>query len=101
MAGRNECSKCGLLFGSLGAFDMHRTGSCGDPIYAPKDVKRKNPVGYTKPTRRCLTLDEITALGMKPTTRPDGEVWWIIGTFDGTVFQQEKAEDMPPEEISV
>lgn len=42
---RNQCSGCGLHFNSNHAFDMHRTGTHGVD-------------------RRCLTEDDMTALGM-------------------------------------
>src|SRR5579872_4503991 len=85
MASKNSCGKCTLVFGSIGAFDKHRIGSHGEGIYAPDDVKRKNPIAYTKPTRRCMTLDEIMASGMVQNKRG----WWIIGGFDGEVFEKD------------
>lgn len=40
-----ECSVCGLVFGGVSSFDLHRVG----------------PVG----ARRCLSADELVALGLR------------------------------------
>ena len=57
--GMNLCRGCGLTFGSLAAFEDHRTGD------------------FAQGERRCLTVDEIQALGMIQNTRG----WWIRGSF--------------------
>jgi hypothetical protein len=85
MAGMNYCKACDVTFGSIGAFDMHRTGSYGDAIYASGDTKRKKPIGHTEPSRRCMTLDEINAAGMVQ----NGKGWWITGGFSGFGAEEE------------
>jgi hypothetical protein len=43
---RNECASCGEVFSSVSWFDLHRIGD------------------HAKKTRRCLSINEIKALGM-------------------------------------
>jgi hypothetical protein len=62
---RSECTACGLVFTSVSSFDMHRVGGFGDPIYD----RRGRLTGYSKPTRRCLTLDEMRTKGMVQTEK--------------------------------
>jgi hypothetical protein len=85
MAGKNECRACGQVFGSLGAFDSHRVGKFSEPVYAPTDTKHKKPIGYSNPSRRCLTIPEIQSLGMVQNDKG----WWISGQFNGAVFENE------------
>ncbi len=92
MAGKNLCSGCGLTFGSLGAFDMHRIGSYGEAIYKPGDTKRKSPIGQAPSTRRCMTLEEIQAAGMKQNDKG----WWLTGQM-GDSNPWANAEDEPVE----
>ncbi|SAK63490.1 hypothetical protein AWB80_02872 [Caballeronia pedi] len=47
---RNQCSECGLLFNSSGAFDKHRTGRIG--VYEGPEA------------RRCLSPSEMRLTGM-------------------------------------
>lgn len=56
---------------------MHRVGSYGEPIYKASG-KSQRVIGYTPPTRRCLTVDEMKALDMKQNEKG----WWITGAFD-------------------
>ncbi len=59
--GMNLCRGCDLTFGSLAAFEAHRTGD------------------FLRGERRCLTVDEIQAHGMVQNTKG----WWIRNTFNG------------------
>jgi hypothetical protein len=60
---------------------MHRTGSYGEAIYSPTDKNRKNAIGYTKPTRRCMTTEEMLALGMCQNEKG----LWITSPYDPTI----------------
>jgi hypothetical protein len=53
------CKSCMETFNSVGAFDKHRVGGYGEPIYEKGQLK-----GYTKHTRRCMTVAEMVAAGM-------------------------------------
>src|SRR5260370_34657255 len=65
MATRSHCSASGLTFHSVSAFDAHRAGSYGEPIYqGSRTGKSRKVIGHTPPTRRCLTVAEIQAVGM-------------------------------------
>ena len=57
---RNQCSGCKQYFNSNGAFSKHRTGQHGID-------------------RRCMTADEMRAVGM--ILRPDG--FWIGSEMKG------------------
>src|SRR6266702_7912702 len=59
--GMNLCRGCDVTFGSLAAFETHRTGD------------------FSRGERRCLTVDEIQALGMVQNTKG----WWIRSIFNG------------------
>jgi hypothetical protein len=73
--GMNLCRGCGLTFGTLKAFDAHRTGPYGEPIYKPSRTRKSRQViGHTAPTRRCMTVPEIQALGMTQ----DRKGWWML-----------------------
>lgn len=88
--GKNVCSACEIVFGSLGAFDMHRVGSYGEPIYEDSSTgKSRTVVGYMKPARRCLTLEEIKALDMKQNDRG----WWITGEFDAAAKSRMQSDE--------
>ncbi len=58
-----QCSGCDEKFAKRTTFDTHRVGPWGDPIY--KSPTNKTLIGYTKPERRCLSLQEMTEKGMK------------------------------------
>lgn len=62
-----ECSGCREKFKSVYGFDKHQVGGYGDPIYRKGQV-----VGYTKPTRHCLTPEEMAAIGM---SKNDKGIW--------------------------
>jgi hypothetical protein len=50
-----RCSLCHKVFAGMTAFDMHRVGE------APIDC----PVGQAYKYRRCLTAEEMLAIGLK------------------------------------
>lgn len=61
-------------FTCLSVFEMHRTGSFGDPIYeASRTDKSRRMVGHMATTRRCLHAQEMLARGM---ARND-KGWWL------------------------
>lgn len=75
---KSTCGPCKLVFSSLGAFDMHRVGSYGDPIYEKGRI-----VGYTPCERRCLSVEEMQQKGMVLNERGH----WTTGiTFDVSRF---------------
>lgn len=85
--GMNLCRGCGLTFGTLKSFDTHRTGSYGEPIYKPSSTgKSRQVIGHTPPTRRCLTLPEIQALGMTQDTKG----WWTLPKQTASAAQEEE-----------
>ena len=95
MAGKNKCGGCGEIFGSLGAFDMHRVGSYGGPIYKKSSTgKSEHVVGHTKSDRHCLTVIEIEALGMTKNAKG----WWIANIF-GDEAKARLHEDEDDEEL--
>lgn len=76
---KSTCGACRKVFASLGAFDMHRVGSYGEPIYNEKG----RIMGYTPCERRCLT--EIEMQQKKMTQNARG--WWTTGVvFDTSRF---------------
>lgn len=58
--GKCRCGGCGALFSALRAFDMHRTGK-----YEYFDDRR----AFHPSTRRCLSVDEMRAKGMRQTSQ--------------------------------
>jgi hypothetical protein len=64
-------------------FNKHRTGSYGDAIY---DEKGKDVTGYTKHTRRCLTEQEMQAIGMHQNKHGT----WAGTSFEGSAFWQKE-----------
>jgi hypothetical protein len=75
MATTSHCKNCGLTFTSVAAFDAHRTGSYGEPIYQVSRTGRSRwVIGHTPPTRRCLTVAEIQAQGMTQNAKG----WWML-----------------------
>lgn len=56
----STCTKCNRVFHSTYAFDAHRIGHYGLPVKVGEEI-----VGYTPPERRCMTLLEMQAAGMK------------------------------------
>jgi hypothetical protein len=75
--GMNQCGGCKLIFGSLGAFDKHRVGEYKGLIYEIGESGRPTGkvLGKRPSTRRCLTVEEIQAMGM--TQNKQG--WWVEG----------------------
>lgn len=71
-----QCSGCNQYFTSPTTFDDHRVGDYGDAIY----TKYGKVTGYTKPTRRCLTPDEMRAKGWEQNKwgqwRPERDFSW-------------------------
>ena len=87
--GMNLCRGCGLTFGTLKSFEMHRTGSYGEPIYRTSSTgNTRYVIGHTPPTRRCMTLPEIQVLGMTQ----DRKGWWTLPKRLASPVQEEKAE---------
>ena len=87
--GKNLCQACGLTFGNLKAFDTHRTGSFGEAIYKPSRTgKSRQVIGYTRPTRRCMALAEIKALGMTPNEKG----WWMLPKQTASDMQENEEE---------
>jgi hypothetical protein len=81
---RAECRACGKFFSSVSAFDMHRTGSYGNPIYG----NNKRVIGYTESQRRCMTEQEMLD---KKMIKNDKGIW-TTGTFDASVFEKQESE---------
>jgi hypothetical protein len=97
MATRSHCSACGLTFHSVSAFDAHRTGSYGEPIYqSSRTGKSRKVIGQTPPTRRCLTLPEIIDLGLTQNNKG----WWMLPASPQTPWanttQEEEFEEASP-----
>lgn len=70
-----ECTACGEKFKSPAGFDKHRIGGWGDAIY--KANKSHDIIGYTKPTRRCMTEQEMLAVGMSKNDKGQ----WIVQAY--------------------
>ena len=71
---RCSCSVCSAIFTCVSAFDMHRVGSFGEPIYAAsRSGKSLQVIRHTPHERRCLTEYEMLAKGM--VTNEKG--WWM------------------------
>jgi len=76
--GKCECAGCLLVFTSISAFDMHRVGGYGEPIYKRLASGKQNEIiGYTQPTRGCATIPEMITRGMVQTSKG----WWATGQF--------------------
>jgi len=89
---RSQCTGCLEIFSSESGFNMHRTGSHGEPIY---DKKGREVVGYTKHSRRCLTEAEMLAKKMIKNEKGI----WTTGEFDASVFKKKgESEEMAEEE---
>ncbi len=97
MATRSHCRACGLTFHSVTAFDAHRTGSYGEPIYQLSSTgKSRKVVGHTPATRRCMTVAEIQALGMTQNAKG----WWMLPASTqtpwGKIAQEQEFEGAIP-----
>jgi hypothetical protein len=66
-------------------FFTHRTGDYGEMIYRPSDTKHKRPIDQGPSTRRCLTDEEMCAMG------------WLLQTVlvDVIVEEVKTKRDMP------
>lgn len=61
----SQCSGCGEIFNSNGAFDAHRVGG--------------HPLSKHGRIRRCLTPDEMLTAGWQKNARGR----WIVEEYDG------------------
>ena len=62
MPTKSTCGGCRLVFASLGAFDAHRVGSFGEPMYqVSRSGLSQHVIGHAPSSRRCLTVREIEA----------------------------------------
>ena len=80
---RGQCASCLEVFSSESAFNMHRVGSYGEPIYEKKYI-----TGYTKSERRCLTEAEMLQKDMVKNEKGI----WITGEFDASMFQPKEEQ---------
>ncbi len=73
---KSLCRACGEMFVGVTAFDAHRVGSFGNPIYKTSRTGKqtKTVIGHTLNTRQCLTVPEILLQGM---TRSE-KGWWML-----------------------
>jgi hypothetical protein len=85
--GKNICGGCNEIFGGLSSFDKHRVGSYGEPVY--KNEKGRDLVRYAKHTRRCLTPEEMLALGM----RRNEKGWWIEKEMPSGLWSKRQDDD--------
>lgn len=94
---KSDCRACGHSFASLSSFDKHRTGDFEKPIYRQKEdgTPVNDIVGYTKDTRRCMTVPEMLAAGMKQNERG----WWTLG-LDFNFYGKETDQDEQEEETA-
>ena len=65
---RSQCTACKETSSSESAFNKHRTGSYGDPIYD----ESKHITGYTQHERKCLTEAEMLA---KKMVKNESGIW--------------------------
>lgn len=74
---RNQCSECGLLFNSSGAFDKHRIGRSG--------------VSEGPDARRCMTQTEMRFYGMSKSNAG----FWVKAVM--TEEERERTRGTPSE----
>lgn len=92
-----SCSACSAIFTCVSAFDMHRVGSFGEPIYAAsRSGKSREVVGHTPHARRCLTEGEMLAKGM---ARND-KGWWMTRPAATHWAEEEEPEAVFSEALS-
>ena len=90
---KSVCRACTQTFTSVKAFDFHRTGSYGEPIYDQSG----QIVGYTPHQRRCLSVEEMVTLGMTQNAKG----WWqmparvkaVAGITPGEACEDEEQEE--------
>lgn len=92
---KSECTSCSKIFKSVAAFDKHRTGSYGDPIYKNNDPTTGKVIRYTKPARRCMTTEEMLAAGMCQNERG----WWITIAYDPSAYARGETEEEEVESV--
>ncbi len=91
---KSFCRACDQTFVSVAAFDFHRVGRYGEAIY---DGNSHRVIGYTPHQRRCLSVEEMVALGMMRNAKD----WWqmpvrvktIAGVVTGEVYGEEKEQE--------
>ena len=84
---KSICGACDQTFTSVSAFDMHRVGGYGDPIY-----KKGKLVEYGPSKRHCLSAEEMREKGMLQNEKG----WWTTGAF---YMGQTKPEEIEEEEL--
>lgn len=91
------CSACSAIFTCVSAFNRHRVGSFGEPIYAvSRSGKSRQVVGHTPHTRRCLTESEMLVKGM---ARND-KGWWMTRPAEAHWTEEEETEAVCTEVLS-
>lgn len=93
---KSLCTACNEIFKSVAGFDKHRIGSFGEAIYKPGDTVRKNPIGRTKHSRHCMTIEEMLAAGMSR----NAQGWWITSAYDSSAHTEEDEPEEEREEVS-
>ncbi len=83
------CPACQETFTCLSAFDMHRVGSFGEPIYAhSRTGKSRRVIGHTPSTRWCLSESEMGAKGMASNDKG----WWMTRPSESHWAEDEEEE---------
>lgn len=96
------CTVCHRSFGKGGAFNTHKTGHFGKPIYRQKKSRKTGAitqvfVGYGKPTRRCMTDEEMMTAGLGLV---DG-LWVVVEKTENNQWdsrQQEEDQEIEEDE---
>src|SRR5215813_6976904 len=91
---KSLCRGCHQTFVSVAAFDFHCAGSYGEPIYKGNSHR---VIGYTAHQRRCLSVEEMVALGMTQNAKG----WWqmpvrvkaVAGITPGEMYEDEEQEE--------
>lgn len=83
------CRNCNKNFKSVAGFDKHRTGRFAEPIYKPGDTVRKNPIGHLPSDRRCLTTEEMLAIGMCLNDKG----LWLTAPYDPTIKHKDDEDE--------
>lgn len=101
MAVKSLCRACDQTFVSVAAFDFHRVGSYGEVIY---EGHSHRVIGNTPHQRRCLSVEEMVALGMMQNAKG----WWqmpvrvkaVVGITPGEVCEEEEQEEGDEREVA-
>lgn len=94
---KSVCSACHETFTCLSAFERHRVGSFGEPIYAEsRSGKSRRIIGHTPHPRRCLIESEMLAKGMAPNDKG----WWMTRPSESHWAEDEEEEVVLSEPIS-